>query len=728
MKKLGIRLVAGLLVIGSLLVMAGCGKEKKTNDNKEQYIYTAEASRIELNCKANGYPKYISVERNKVVFIENCYDEETMKNSTILHENNLETQADITTELESLGDDDYVVAAAYEPSTGLYAICEKYAEDGNNKFTFVKYDTSGKIQNKTDISSSFAERGIAYISGNFVVADNQFVFGYDNGIAVLDFEGNFKGTIVTSGWVDTLTDDGNGNIYASGFFGDKYAIKKIDVQKFETQDTSINDNNLNGSIFADSEGNIYSSNDSNVTKYSLASGEKTALWNWLDVDVSGYPSVQCLWDNKDDSYGVIISEYDDSTYEEYLEILNIKKELVSEDNQREIITLGCLYMPEGYRTLVSDFNKSNSKYRIVMKSYMDEYDYEEAQGIFNTDIANGSIDLICDETSASLVSKKAFLDLSKYWENDPDIKDEDFFMNVIDIGRYDDKLYSVSPYFQMTTLVANKELVDGLTSWTIDDVIRLCDEHPGREFIAGATKEMVLYYMMIFGGNDVIDIKNNKCNFNNDEFKKLLEFSNRFPKEIDYENYSEFEEIQKGNVMAAMVNLYDFQSALMYYSLFGEKSEKVFIGFPTSTGTGHTITTSGALSISSKSDVKDGAWEFIKYVMMKDEISSMYAGLPVRKKAYENFKKQSLNNNDSEYTMGDGHISITVKKPTQEDIDVIDELISNTNATSGASFFDEKVFEIMDEEIQSYFEGQKTVDEICDILQSRISIYLAESK
>ncbi len=41
---------------------------------------------------------------------------------------------------------------------------------------------------------------------------------------------------------------------------------------------------------------------------------------------------------------------------------------------------------------------------------------------------------------------------------------------------------------------------------------------------------------------------------------------------------------------------------------------------------------------------------------------------------------------------------------------------------------DDKVTEIIEEEAGAYYEGQKTAEEVADIIQSRVSIYLSESK
>ena len=48
-------------------------------------------------------------------------------------------------------------------------------------------------------------------------------------------------------------------------------------------------------------------------------------------------------------------------------------------------------------------------------------------------------------------------------------------------------------------------------------------------------------------------------------------------------------------------------------------------------------------------------------------------------------------------------------------------------SATGAIFYDEKILEIIREEIEPFFEGQKTAEEVANIIQSRVGIYLAEN-
>lgn len=61
---------------------------------------------------------------------------------------------------------------------------------------------------------------------------------------------------------------------------------------------------------------------------------------------------------------------------------------------------------------------------------------------------------------------------------------------------------------------------------------------------------------------------------------------------------------------------------------------------------------------------------------------------------------------------------------TQEEIDELQALIDS--ACLGDTT-DEEISNIINEEADAYFKGQKSVDEVADIIQSRVKIYISEN-
>ena len=73
----------------------------------------------------------------------------------------------------------------------------------------------------------------------------------------------------------------------------------------------------------------------------------------------------------------------------------------------------------------------------------------------------------------------------------------------------------------------------------------------------------------------------------------------------------------------------------------------------------------------------------------------------------------------------DDGIEVEMYAATQEDVDRIIELI---NSVDSSVSFDQDIYDIISEEIQPFFEGQKTAQDVAGIIQSRVTIYVNEQK
>ena len=71
-------------------------------------------------------------------------------------------------------------------------------------------------------------------------------------------------------------------------------------------------------------------------------------------------------------------------------------------------------------------------------------------------------------------------------------------------------------------------------------------------------------------------------------------------------------------------------------------------------------------------------------------------------------------------------MEVEIKPSTQEDVDQVKDLVENTTAVYGAA--SEEVTNIINEEAAAYFSGQKSAEEVAKIIQSRMQVYLSETK
>ena len=84
---------------------------------------------------------------------------------------------------------------------------------------------------------------------------------------------------------------------------------------------------------------------------------------------------------------------------------------------------------------------------------------------------------------------------------------------------------------------------------------------------------------------------------------------------------------------------------------------------------------------------------------------------------------------DPEYAGGGygwGDFEVETKAPTQEEVDEVKALIENTTAVDGES--GQEMINIINEEAAYYFNGEQSVESVVEKIQSRMEIYLSETK
>lgn len=68
---------------------------------------------------------------------------------------------------------------------------------------------------------------------------------------------------------------------------------------------------------------------------------------------------------------------------------------------------------------------------------------------------------------------------------------------------------------------------------------------------------------------------------------------------------------------------------------------------------------------------------------------------------------------------------IRMPRPQQKDIDEVMRILENAHARM---MIDENISRIINEETGAFYAGQKTAEETADIIQSRVSVYIRETK
>lgn len=477
--------------------------------------------------------------------------------------------------------------------------------------------------------------------------------------------------------------------------------------------------------------------------YNIGDEDTTPLLNFVDSDMAFWGLGNVLAINEKEFF----ASYDDmDTGESHL--AKFVKVDPADVKEKKIITLAMAYTDWGVRSQVIKFNKADDEYRITIQDYSSMYateeDYNAGITRLNADIVSGKVPdiLLLDESMPveSYMNKGLFEDLNPYIEKDSELDINNFMPNIIEAFSQNGKLYIMVPNFSIRTLVAKTSEVGPERGWTVQEAMALWDSKPeGTEFLNGSTQAEMLDSCMRMASSQFIDPKTGKCSFDSEEFIQMLEFINRFPKELgdDYysdeywENYDS--QWREGKVLTSYSYIGDFRSYNMTKkATFGE--DITLIGFPSSDGDGSVLVPGNQFAMSSKSKNKEGAWKFMRTFITEEYQSEIYGfTLSITqlkeqaKKAMEKPYFEDENGNREEYDDISyiGGVEVVIDPMTQQEAD---ELLNLLYSFRQISRYDEALDQIISEEAAAYFAGQKSAKDVAGIIQSRAQIYVNETR
>jgi len=421
-------------------------------------------------------------------------------------------------------------------------------------------------------------------------------------------------------------------------------------------------------------------------------------------------------------------------------LIRLKKSDTPSNANKKVITLATLH-DMALKGSIIDFNRNNSEYIIEIKNYS-----KAGRGIIdavaelNLDLASGKIPdilMISPMIPISSYGEKGFLvDLYEYIDKDPDMERDDYLPNILKMHEINGKLYSIGAGFEIHTVLCPASIFNENIDYpklTWDDFAVILDENSNVTVPIASkyAKHMSRRYLI---QNAILLEINDYNNFNTPEFISLLENIYKYIPDpyID----AIFDDYQEGNILFRNDVLIGFLEAKipeLFY--FGEPIS--YVGFPTTNGiNGSFATLTYPMAIFEQSEVKDGAWEYLKSILTDFQFTGVdygagldkngyVTGFPIHRLALNQMAEAVKVSADETFTRTIGSITLTYDPVlTNEDVDKILELIVSLEYHDAQ--IDRGVMEIVLEETDYYFAGQKTAEEVADIIQSRVNIYLAE--
>lgn len=496
----------------------------------------------------------------------------------------------------------------------------------------------------------------------------------------------------------------------------------------------------NGAFTAAMDGGLLWADRKGVFSYNMADKQSSLKMNYVNSDrnITGALSLLELDETR---FFMLYNE--DYTYELKAGIFEyVKPEDIPD---KTVVVLGGLSVNADIKKRVIQYNRENSRNRVVLKEYGS---YEN----LNLDIVSGKMPdiLIPDGVPMdSYIEKGLIADVGKLIGEDKELSGTEFMKNVFDAYSVDGRLMYVTPSFTLFTMAAKTSLVGDGKGWSMGKMKEvLGGMDPGARLLDGLDRKGFMEKAMMYCGNDFIDVDTGKCAFDSQDFIDIIKFANGLPEEKSWvaKDGQEAYEMQylKGRTLLMELHVWTFAQNVderLFYQLNGYLGgDYTFTGFPASAekaaeGGKAVLCAENLMALSARSENMDGTWDFARYYLTDEYQKSLKSSLPVNRKIFvewaEEETRRSCRTNEKgekeEYdlTLCQNGKAVAVPPLDQEQLQ---GLIAYVESVTEIPFENTDVMNIINEEMGSYFSGQKAAEDVAGIIQNRVQMYVLENR
>ncbi len=744
MKYILKKVVCSILALGMGIILQGCKNSNILGNEEQLQIRLYDRKVTDLNITPDYVPNVYLMDMTDslcffgVEMVAENEDEEYQRDCSFYYQSLDATEEPVfITKTEGtwvLGMD------GYTDVTGQDELCLLTLEmkDENENCVLSEYDCSGKMTNQLLISDEEFVR--SRVSEVLRCKDGSYVVYSASELYTIDSTGTITGrTMCPDGYFQRALQMKDETVYItySGMDSNKNCIAQVNVKNgLLSEKQSIP---CAGMLACEmGEGKLLLMDSKAVYSYDVKAKKQEQLMEMNQYNI--FLDRVVMLNNLEESIHILSWERKNELLPIELVTLTLKseEELAKEQEEalknpinvekydadgKRIITL---YDPNGvadifiYPEIVTDFNKNNDKYTVVLKSENPNVETVLA------DSESPDLMFIFESADVETYQKAGYLqDLTPFIERSNVLAKDDLQESVVNAFSYDSGLYALTSYCLLETLLCPKSQAGDKEGWTVDEFLSWLEDNKDVQSSVGLARDTVLTHCLKGNLEGYIDFQQMEADLTSEAFKNMLfRVKNLELSKDGVEHYSGAE-ISLNSVYLCNYLVSSVCQLTNTERFLGE--ELVLKGLPNDSGKQKvSLNCYGSLGILRKSECPEGAMAFIEHWLTYDagkfdESSQSYD----RKLWTVKSRMEREFESDQDYIISfDAEEAITMTITDEQEQMILKMLQMGELDTTEQKL----IINIIMEEAQPYFLGQKDLDTVCDIMQSRVSILLSERR
>ncbi|MDE5746400.1 MAG: ABC transporter substrate-binding protein [Acetatifactor sp.] len=305
------------------------------------------------------------------------------------------------------------------------------------------------------------------------------------------------------------------------------------------------------------------------------------------------------------------------------------------------------------------------------------------------------------------------------------------FSGVMTAGIRDGKLEGLPTAVSGVSMVTVEDNWQGDT-WTLSEAAALWRQRKGQgawRFLPQRwSREEMLEYLVLsdMSNSPFVDWESGTCDFESDLFRQVLEMIGDRPVlehtnlDID-EEYETARQVMEGVYLADVMYGLDIVQYTDVMDYYGDNAH--LVGFPTESGNGNMLRCYGFMVVNAQTEHWEEVVDFLRYMYSKEFQSDNPEYL---------LRKDVLRENMAPGAEGEKYETFTLtgrQVPLRRDgSSYIEDYIAFMDSCRAERRNTEAIKNIIREEAESYFNNAQDLDNAARVIQSRVSIYLAENR
>ena len=567
--------------------------------------------------------------------------------------------------------------------------------------------------------------------------ENRVYFFQEGSLEVTQYESNMseKTDIKLPGRIYGILQAESGTPvywYGTGA-GGKFCVKDFQFGEALAEDLALNGTTFAAALAAD--GTLYIVDKDGIYLYE----EGLQLLYPLGDD---YPFYKIYGMEISDAGDIhILADMDNSTV-----LLTFEKQDSPVDREKEVITIAFLLQQRTLEKSIARFNRQSSKYHIETTYIEDPLygDYADYRNKIKIALSTGK--------GPDILGSDLVMDAEPYIKNgyiecvdDLVPTGDDYTRAAFESCCFNGKTYGVPYEYSLRFAAYPKDSFKGKKSITIEELMQAVKESDAKILQTGLSGVGIVYYYGLYDDDNAafVDWEKGESHLTEQPFLELLAFAKEYADTGEYGN-NEAELLGKETAFAMSVTMEDFSDWDNAYRNFNGKADMT--GYPRSKGNGYYLA-GKELYLNAGSAHKEGAREFLKYLLSEKE-QILYAGYDryaEMERESDGTSSQLYTGNRCQFPVNRKALDIIVEKKKEEDKNLyisdedgnfykkepIDEeqikqfyyIVDNAypaNVKAAA------LYDILEEELTPYFEGDISAREAAEKLQNRVQLYLNE--